>query len=1276
MKLKITILIVLMCCGLTGLHAQNSCLLTEDNLREQYAQNPRLKAQHDRLNKSAKIKERAAKMGFASRSATSWEIPVVVHVLGETQWGKSVTYEKVKNAIDIVNENFQGLNADFNTVDPAFDAVKSSISVTFKLAKIDPQGGSTSGVLFYEEEVGLGLNTTFYQNKVKEYSWDNYRYMNLFILADLKNDENSSNSGVAWYPSTWDSDQGIARAVMNGSMIHDNYHHQEFAQLTHEFGHWLNLIHTFNGGCDDPNGDHVDDTPKEDSNSGDKGCTVGATECGNLINYENYMGYDAATGCSKMFTAGQVARMEAALEDPTREPLWQATNLTATGVNATKGVIAMKYGEVVESRANDGTITDRDYEITITGSTFSMNSGTMSSGTHFTTDLPAGVNASITVVNNTKVNVKFSGQVANHGRADIIKAKSITFTNAAITGGTTSVNASKVSFNFRFFDPYYIKHVDPFTQEVNTTAAWQTFPLYAGLYYNKRGIFYENGGFYFETFGTDLVLDGNTRNVTFLQEDELISDASNWKTGQSHPNLPKVYADDYTVWKGKTGYIGFQVTAYPGEVNYGWLKVEITADASAMKILAYGINLEPNGPIRAGKSTLVTTPDPTCTDGIQNGDETGVDCGGSSCNPCQTSAAYCDASNAGTGLNITNVSFGQIDHSSSGDNNYVDNTSVTTTADKGSTVALTVGINNYSWSGNAVGVWIDWNNDKDFEDAGEKVLSKYGSGPYNTNVTIPATAETANVRMRVRIGYGSEDKITPCGADTYLGEVEDYIVNIGGSAPTPTCNDGIQNGDETGVDCGGTSCAACQVEPNCNDGIQNGDETGVDCGGSSCNPCQTSTSYCVAGNQGSNYIATVNFGTISHSSQNSAYTDNTSISTNVTKGESITLTVNSGNDSWGSNVIGGWIDWNQNGDFGDAGEEVLMKPKGSGAGIATVVIPNTALEGTTRLRVRYRWWSNPSPCGATEGDEVEDYSVVVSGGSTPTPTCTDGIQNGDETGVDCGGSSCSPCQATPTCTDGIQNGDETGVDCGGTSCTPCATSGTVVYQDIFENNVDDIALSNTATWNFFRIEVGDDNGFGAWYSGGLRLVNYGKDMITEGTTSNVTMLGEGVVVGPSSNFTSNSNSFMVSSSSYTAWNGNSGYLGFSFKISGNTHYGWMYVTVAADGLSYTILDYAYNSTAGEGLTTTRSTGKSASIDSNLSGYPNPFEKFVNIDVSNIDGDNLNITVYDITGKVLLERNYGTNPGQIVINDEIKNSGSYFVKVATNRTTQTLRLVKK
>ncbi len=66
-------------------------------------------------------------------------------------------------------------------------------------------------------------------------------------------------------------------------------------------------------------------------------------------------------------------------------------------------------------------------------------------------------------------------------------------------------------------------------------------------------------------------------------------------------------------------------------------------------------------------------------------------------------------------------------------------------------------------------------------------------------------------------------------------------------------------------------------------------------------------------------------------------------------------------------------------------------------------------------------------------------SLTTSGGcgGSTGPTCTDGIQNGNETGVDCGGD-CAPCSGGATCSDGVQNGNETGVDCGG-SCPACPT---------------------------------------------------------------------------------------------------------------------------------------------------------------------------------------------------------------------------------------------
>jgi hypothetical protein len=58
------------------------------------------------------------------------------------------------------------------------------------------------------------------------------------------------------------------------------------------------------------------------------------------------------------------------------------------------------------------------------------------------------------------------------------------------------------------------------------------------------------------------------------------------------------------------------------------------------------------------------------------------------------------------------------------------------------------------------------------------------------------------------------------------------------------------------------------------------------------------------------------------------------------------------------------------------------------------------------------------------------------GGTSGTATCTDGVQNQGETGVDCGG----PCPACPSCTDGIQNQGETGIDCGGPCPNSCSGS--------------------------------------------------------------------------------------------------------------------------------------------------------------------------------------------------------------------------------------------
>lgn len=273
---------------------------------------------------------------------------------------------------------------------------------------------------------------------------------------------------------------------------------------------------------------------------------------------------------------------------------------------------------------------------------------------------------------------------------------------------------------------------------------------------------------------------------------------------------------------------------------------------------------------------------------------------------------------------------------------------------------------------------------------------------------------------------------TACGSD---GDCASGVCSESNSrCAAPTCTDGRANQDETDVDCGGATCGPCAdgagcevnedcvnricqsnmcVGPACSDGVRNGRETDVDCGGPRCPSCAPGL----------------------------ACEEPRDCSSGLCPAETLVCPEPSCSDAVQN---GDEIDVDCGGDCGKCAVGQF--------------------------------------CGQDE-DCLSDVCDVVNL-ECEAPSCRDGKTNQDETDVDCGGSRCARCADgldcavdddclslscddtaltcdASSCTDGIRNGLESGVDCGGPTCPDCGD-----FLDDFESGTlgSDWVTSGDADW--------------------------------------------------------------------------------------------------------------------------------------------------------------------------------------------------------------------
>lgn len=254
-----------------------------------------------------------------------YTIPVVFHIIHQGG-NENISDAQVFDAMRILNEDFRMLNSTAANTVSAFQADAADCEIEFRLAQKDPNGICTNGI-----DRILSTETTVGDDGSKLNPWPRSKYLNIWVVKAMS----SGAAGYAYLPGS------AFPTTVDGIIILSTYIGSigtgtptRSHALTHEIGHFLNLLHpwgnTNDPGVDCSGSDNVTDTPPTE---GWTSCNLAGATCGSsLDNVQNFMEY---AYCPTMYTAGQKTRMRNALTSSTgqRSSLWTSSNLAATGVS-------------------------------------------------------------------------------------------------------------------------------------------------------------------------------------------------------------------------------------------------------------------------------------------------------------------------------------------------------------------------------------------------------------------------------------------------------------------------------------------------------------------------------------------------------------------------------------------------------------------------------------------------------------------------------------------------------------------------------------------------------------------------------------------------------------------------------------------------------------------------------------------------------------------------------------------------------------------------------
>lgn len=387
-------------------------------------------------------------MQFANtmqRGASVYNIPVVVHVLYNTT-AQNISDAQILSQIDILNKDFQLNNADTTKIPAAFKTKVADCKIQFCLAKRDPNGAATTGIVrksttktSFGSDDGVKSSATGGDN-----AWNSSQYLNLWVC-----NLGSSLLGYAQFPGGAAATDGVVilyTAFGNTGNVAAPFNLGRTA--THEVGHWLNLRHIWgDANCGD---DFVGDTPKQQTSN--YGCpayphvTCSNGTAGDM--FMNYMDY-VDDQCMQMFSIGQKDRMYGVLQTggaraslasslgctaPTVATCTAPTNVTAASITTTGATISWTAATGASSYNLQYKLATATTFTTVTTASTSATLTGLTAGATYNYQVATACNGSTSAFSTS---ASFTTTAITTTCLDVLESNNTLSTAKAITVGTT-----------------------------------------------------------------------------------------------------------------------------------------------------------------------------------------------------------------------------------------------------------------------------------------------------------------------------------------------------------------------------------------------------------------------------------------------------------------------------------------------------------------------------------------------------------------------------------------------------------------------------------------------------------------------------------------------------------------------------------------------------------------------------------------------------------------------------------------------------------------------